>query len=240
MARMCMWYIYTSRVEPNKRFYALATVTQRGCTLNSLVGLSQIKAFMPWLHRELSPKRCDRLNIFKTITVQKNPIVLTGCKRCSDLTFLSSQISTFGMVIVCTGTDHRRRSVEIYVGLSFQCSVFLEHRFRGEERGCIFCVFLRVRVGRNMRLYFGYFAHCRKVHVRKVPKKNFVELAAPNQICGTKIRSSLLYRYRADFKKRPTRQCISFATPHQSPSERARKPRAKKNPRSVLHWTSKN
>jgi len=122
MARMCMWYIYTSRVEPNKRFYALATVTQRGCTLNSLVGLSQIKAFMPWLHRELSPKRCDRLNIFKTITVQKNPIVLTGCKRCSDLTFLSSQISTFGMVIVCTGTDHRRRSVEIYVGLSSQCS----------------------------------------------------------------------------------------------------------------------
>ena len=70
-----------------------------------------------------SNKRCDRLNIFKTITVQKNPIVLTGCKRFSDITFLSSQISTFGMVIVCTGTDHRRRSVEIYVGLSFQCSI---------------------------------------------------------------------------------------------------------------------
>ena len=70
-----------------------------------------------------SNKRCDRLNIFKTITVQKNPIVLTGCKRFSDITFLSNQISTFGMVIVCTGTDHRRRSVEIYVGLSFQCSL---------------------------------------------------------------------------------------------------------------------
>ena len=68
-----------------------------------------------------SNKRCDRLNIFKTITVQKNPIVLTGCKRFSDITFLSSQISTFGMVIVCTGTYHRLRSVEIYVGLSFQC-----------------------------------------------------------------------------------------------------------------------
>ena len=68
-----------------------------------------------------SNKRCDRLNIFKTITVQKNPIVLTGCKRFSDITFLSSQISTFGMVIVCTGTDHRRRSVEIFVELSFQC-----------------------------------------------------------------------------------------------------------------------
>ena len=26
------------------------------------------------------------------------------------------------MVIVCTGTYHRLRSVEIYVGLSFQCS----------------------------------------------------------------------------------------------------------------------
>ena len=62
------------------------------------------------------------MNIFKTITVQKNPIVLTGCKRFSDITFLSSQISTFGMVIVCTGTYHRLRSVEIYVGLSFQCS----------------------------------------------------------------------------------------------------------------------
>ena len=62
------------------------------------------------------------MNIFNTITVQKNLIVLTGCKRFSDITFLSSQISTFGMVIVCTGTDHRRRSVEIYVGLSFQCS----------------------------------------------------------------------------------------------------------------------
>ena len=70
-----------------------------------------------------SNKRCDRLNIFKTITVQKNPIVLTGCKRFSDITFLSSQISTFGMVIVCTGTDHRRRSVEIFVELSFQCSL---------------------------------------------------------------------------------------------------------------------
>ena len=69
-----------------------------------------------------SNKRCDRLNIFKTITVQKNPIVLTGCKRFSDIAFLSSQISTFGMVIICTGTDHRRRSVEIYVGLSFQWS----------------------------------------------------------------------------------------------------------------------
>ena len=68
-----------------------------------------------------SNKRCDRLNIFKTITVQKNPIVLTGCKRFSDITFLSNQISTFGMVIVCTGTDHRRRSVEIFVELSFQC-----------------------------------------------------------------------------------------------------------------------
>ena len=68
-----------------------------------------------------SNKRCDRLNIFKTITVQKNPIVLTGCKRFSDIKFLSSQISTFGMVIVCTGTYHRLRSVEIYVGLSFQC-----------------------------------------------------------------------------------------------------------------------
>ena len=68
-----------------------------------------------------SNKRCDRLNIFKTITVQKNPIVLTGCKRFSDITFLSSQISTFGMVIVCTGTDHLRRSVEIFVELSFQC-----------------------------------------------------------------------------------------------------------------------
>ena len=66
-----------------------------------------------------SNKRCDRLNIFKTITVQKNPIVLTGCKRFSDITFLSNQISTFGMVIVCTGTDHRRPSVEIFVELSF-------------------------------------------------------------------------------------------------------------------------
>ena len=65
-----------------------------------------------------SNKRCDRLNIFKTITVQKNPIVLTGCKRFSDITFLSNQISTFGMVIVCTGTDHRRRSVEIFVELA--------------------------------------------------------------------------------------------------------------------------
>ena len=58
------------------------------------------------------------LNIFKTKTVQKNPIVLTGCKRFSDITFLSNQISTFGMVIVCTGTDHRRRSVEIFVELA--------------------------------------------------------------------------------------------------------------------------
>ena len=80
-----------------------------------------------WDHRipvwngSKSNKRCDRLNIFKTITVQKNPIVLTGCKRFSDITFLSSQISTFGMVIVCTGTDHRRPSVEIFVELSFQC-----------------------------------------------------------------------------------------------------------------------
>jgi len=60
------------------------------------------------------------LNVFKTITVQKNPRVLTGCKHFLDITLLSSQISTFGMVIVCTGTDHRRRSVEIYVGLSFE------------------------------------------------------------------------------------------------------------------------
>ena len=53
-------------------------------------------------------KMCDRLNIFKKITVQKNPKVLTGCKRFSDITFLSNQNSTFGIVIVGTGTDHRR------------------------------------------------------------------------------------------------------------------------------------
>ena len=77
-----------------------------------------------------SNKRCDRLNIFKKITVQKNPIVLTGCERFSDITFSPNQSQGFCMVIVCTGTHHQRRIGEIFVELSFQCSsLFLSFSF---------------------------------------------------------------------------------------------------------------
>ena len=72
-----------------------------------------------------SNKRCDRLNIFKKIPLQKNPIVLTGYKRCSDIRlarFPPNQSQGFCMVIVCTGFHHRRRIGEIFVELSFQCS----------------------------------------------------------------------------------------------------------------------
>ena len=90
-----------------------------------------------------SNKRCDRLNIFKKIPVQKNPIVLTGYKRCSDIRFPPNQIeqspggpnengrkvhppkakskSRFWMVIVCSGFHHRRRIGDFFVELSFQC-----------------------------------------------------------------------------------------------------------------------
>ena len=96
------------------------------------------------LHWELSPTKGVIGWIFsKKIPVQKNPIVLTGYKRCSDIRFPPNQIeqspggpnengrkvhppkakskSRFWMVIVCSGFHHRRRIGDFFVELSFQC-----------------------------------------------------------------------------------------------------------------------
>ena len=73
---------------------------------------------------------CDMLNIFKKPAVQKNPTVLTGYKRCSEIRLPPNQSQGFCMVIVCTGTHHQRRIGENFVELSFQCSslfLFLSH-----------------------------------------------------------------------------------------------------------------
>ena len=68
---------------------------------------------------------CDRLNIFKKPAVQKNPTVLTGYKRCSEIRLPPNQSQGFCMVIVCTGFHHRRRIGEIFKTLALHCDRLL-------------------------------------------------------------------------------------------------------------------